>query len=353
MAKESTTYLGVKEIARRANVSIATVDRVIHNRAGVSEKTKKKILKIIKEINYQPNILASRLASRKNIHIAVLIPAVSEDTLFWEAPLVGIQRAAEELRSYGIQIDYFFFELNDRSSFSRKAEEILQQTWDGVLLSAAFLAESQRFAAECQRMDIPFVSIDTDIPEVRSLSYIGPPLVQSGFVAGKLLTYRAVTSNTLLVVNISKAIENNNHLIIEGGFRQYLSEHKLTNKVVRVDISETDFTSISLNLTKALKQYPDTEAILVTNSRVFSVASYLEKTERKDIRLVGYDFLKANAAYLKNGMIDFLICHQPEEQGYRGIRTLYQKLVLDTPIERIQYMPIDIITQENMAFYQN
>ena len=41
--EKDTTYFGVKEIARRANVSIATVDRVIHNRTGVSETTRKKI----------------------------------------------------------------------------------------------------------------------------------------------------------------------------------------------------------------------------------------------------------------------------------------------------------------------
>ena len=46
--------IGVKEIARKANVSIATVDRVLHNRSGVSEDTKKKINEIIKKYNYQP-----------------------------------------------------------------------------------------------------------------------------------------------------------------------------------------------------------------------------------------------------------------------------------------------------------
>ena len=64
--REQNKLTGVKEIARRANVSLATVDRVINNRGGVSKKTKEKIELIIKELNYQPNILARRLASPKN-----------------------------------------------------------------------------------------------------------------------------------------------------------------------------------------------------------------------------------------------------------------------------------------------
>lgn len=62
---KATELSGVKEIARRANVSIATVDRVLHNRVGVALKTKEKIESIIKDMDYKPNILAKRLASKR------------------------------------------------------------------------------------------------------------------------------------------------------------------------------------------------------------------------------------------------------------------------------------------------
>ena len=84
---------GVKEIARLANVSIGTVDRVLHNRPGVSKTTKNKILDIMKELDYQPNILARRLASKKILRFASLIPAVSTETEFWDAPIKGIEMA--------------------------------------------------------------------------------------------------------------------------------------------------------------------------------------------------------------------------------------------------------------------
>jgi LacI family transcriptional regulator len=107
---------GVKQIARLANVSIATVDRVLHNRKGVSEATKKRINDIIKEFDYKPNIIASRLASKKVSKYAVLIPS-STETDFWEAPLSGIDRAAKALKQYGIVVLKFFLTLmiNNRS----------------------------------------------------------------------------------------------------------------------------------------------------------------------------------------------------------------------------------------------
>ncbi|PWJ53370.1 LacI family transcriptional regulator [Dyadobacter jejuensis] len=353
MGKDDKVYLGVKEIAKRAKVSIATVDRVLHNRTGVSEKTRKKINDIIAEIDYRPNILASRLASRKAIQMAVLVPHTSIDTSFWEAPLQGIQRAAKELESYGIRLVYYFFDLNDRHSFTAQASKLLTTELDGLLMSPTFVDESIALTSRCDELKIPYVFIDADLSTSQKISYIGPHLFQSGYVGAKLLTYRAVSPFTVLVVNISKEIENNNHLTIEAGFRSYFKEKELQNRLVTIDIRDTDNLSVARHLTEALHNHPHVEGVFVTNSRVSSVATFLTKLNRPEIRLIGYDFLQENCQFLDQGVIDFLICHKPEEQGYRGVMTLYQYLVVDTTVEKMQYMPIDIVTMENRSFYQN
>lgn len=125
--KKQNSQTGVKEIAKRGNVSIATVDRVIHNRPGVSAKTKAKIEAIIKELNYQPNVLASRLSSGKVFHFAVLIPKSSVYSDFWEAPLKGIMKADSEIKQYGITIENFLFDLTKKDSFIQATEEIKEK----------------------------------------------------------------------------------------------------------------------------------------------------------------------------------------------------------------------------------
>ena len=65
----------IKDIARLANVSTGTVDRVLHNRGEVSAKSREKVEKVLKEINYQPNIYASALASKKR-HICYIITGI-------------------------------------------------------------------------------------------------------------------------------------------------------------------------------------------------------------------------------------------------------------------------------------
>jgi LacI family transcriptional regulator len=353
MEKEDTSSFGVKEIARRANVSIATVDRVIHNRTGVSEKTKQKINEIIRELDYQPNILASRLASRKTIKLATLLPRVSEETDFWQAPFNGVQRADTEVKKYGVQLKNYFFDLSNKDTFIEQARNILKEEVHGVLLAPCYVEETTWFIKECHQKKIHTVLIDSNVPDLSHLSYIGPHLFQSGYVGAKLLTYRLRENKKVLVVNISAEIDNYNYLQIEDGFRSYFRDHDQTNEIVRVDIRDTDYLSVARHLTYVFHLNKDIEAVFVTNSRVSAVASFLQNSHRANIPLVGYDFLRENIRYLKEGIIDFLICHKPEEQGYKGIMALHQTLVMGTPVEKIYFMPIDIVTKENEAFYQN
>lgn len=350
---EKPEYPGIKAIARRANVSIATVDRVIHNRPGVAERTRNKINLIIRDMDFQPNKLASRLASRKVYHFATLIPEVSNETEYWEAPLSGLVRAEEEIKQYGIRIDKYFFDLNDKSSFIDRTAVILKKKYDGVLLAPSFVEESVEFVRALKGAGIPYVFINSDLPDQDSLSYIGPHLFQSGHLGAHLTSY-GLEGRPVLIVNISREMDNHHHLLRkEKGFTTYFRNNNSKQEILKLDIRQMDHPYLENKLDDLLKERPDIKGIFVTNSRVSAVAAFLEKAGRGNITLVGFDFLKENLKYLKKGVIDFLICHKPEEQAYRGIMAFYQMLVMDAPVEKVHFMPIDIITKENYEFYGN
>ncbi len=346
---------GVKEIARRANVSIGTVDRVLHNRTGVSKMTKHKILAIMKELDYQPNILARRLASKKVLRFASLIPAISTETEFWDAPIKGIEMAEAEIKQFGIVIDKYFYDQNDKESFVKQTKNILKTEIDGILVAPIFIEESLAFSKLCNLKKIPQVFINSDIPNEARLSYIGPDLFQSGHLSAHMVNYLVAKGDKILIVNISKEIDSYHHLLRkEEGFISYFKDHQKQVRIIKTDITPTtDYHSISARLTEILAENKDVKAIFVTNSRVFSVAQFLEKTGQEHIFLVGYDFLPESIQHLKKGVIDFLICQKPQEQGYKGIMALYQNVVLNAEVEPTYYMPIDIITKENYKSYRN
>jgi LacI family transcriptional regulator len=345
--------VGVKEIARRAKVSIGTVDRVIHNRKGVSTKTKSKILAIIEELNYQPNIFARRLASKKILHIAVLIPAVSPETGYWNAPLEGINNAEAEIRAYGIVIDRYFFDQDNKQTFLAQADLMLMGNVDGVLIAPMFIEESKTIVEKCAQRKIPYVFINSDIPGYKSLCYIGPELYHSGKLGAHLVNYLLKKDDKVLIVNIAKQADNLHHLLRkEEGFRDYFMENQKRHEILKLDIRDTDYDNVKIEVAALLKR-EQIKVIFVTNSRVSFIARYIEENKIKGIKLVGYDFLQENINYLESGTIEFLISQKPKEQGYRGVMALYNYLVHAQIIDSAYYMPIDIITKENYSFYKN
>jgi len=288
------------------------------------------------------------------LHFAILIPEISDETEFWIAPLNGIEKAELEIRSYGVKIEKFFFDQNDRSTFVSQTKKILKSEIDGVLLAPSFIEESIAFTTACRTKGIPYVLFNSDIPNHDSLCYIGPELFHSGYLAARLANYALRDSGKILVVNISRDIDNQHHLLRkEEGFRAYFKDHATNIEIIKTDIRQTDYESIAMELTLLFKQHTNLKAVFVTNSRVFSVARFLEVSKEKELLLIGFDFLDENIKYLKNGIIDFLICQKPQEQGYRGIMALYQHLILNEKIDKAYFMPIDIISKENYLFYRN
>ena len=61
----SNTRLTIFDIAKIAGVSRSTVSRALNNDSGISDETKEKILNVIKEMNYRPNVNARRTVTRR------------------------------------------------------------------------------------------------------------------------------------------------------------------------------------------------------------------------------------------------------------------------------------------------
>lgn len=354
--KDDNSLIGVKEIARRAKVSLGTVDRVIHNRAGVAAKTRNRINAIIEELNYQPNVLARRLAltSRGTLRLAVLLPDISDETEYWRAPLEGINKADLEIRQYGVQVEPYFFDQNVQSVFAEQVNRIMNNAPDGVLITPTFEKESVALMKFCRKKKIPCVLMNSDIPEQHRLCYIGPELFDSGYLSAQLVHYCLKNDQKAMLVNIAREIDNNVAILRkEDGFMAYFKEKKSESCLVQLNTTDTGYEAVSRRLSELLGKEAQIGVIYVTNSRVALVAEWLDSIGRSDIVLIGYDYLAKNIEYLKKGVIDFLLCEKPQEQGYRGVMSLFQYLVFSTTVQEDYLIPIDIVTSANYRYYRN
>jgi LacI family transcriptional regulator len=347
------TNIRIKDIALKAKVSTGTVDRVLHDRGNVNEKVKEKVLKIISEMQYEPNFIARALSSNKTYQLAALIPDYTFDS-YWLAPKLGIEKAEKDLGKFGIQVTQFIFNPFDIDSFIEVANQVSEINPDGILLAPIFYREVLPFFEAWKKKGIPFVLFNAQIAEFDPLSYIGQDNYQSGFLAAKLIHYGMKQPSSILIAHIDEEISNATHLLKkEQGLRNYFLHNNLTDhyKILKTELKRSDNVSFKSKLTEIFESTPDLSAVFVTTSKAHEIAKFVEKYISKPVNIVGYDLLPQNLYYLNKGSISFLINQNPKGQGYWGINQLVDHLVFKKEVAPIKFFPLDIVTKENLNYY--
>jgi LacI family transcriptional regulator len=343
----------IKDIAVLAGVSIGTVDRVLHERGEVAEKTRENVMKIVKDLDYSPNYIAQVLKTKKKLHLVSLLPDPSEDNTFWDRHPLGIRKAMDELEPLSVTLSQVTFDLLDEVDFQKKTMEVLTLHPDGVILAPIFKTESISFCSKLSKKQIPFVFVDGFIQETKFLSYTGEDIFQSGRVAGQLIDMVTPEKKDILIINITRNLQNVHHLNNRTqGFLSYFPESgRNKGNKINLSLSNTVRDDIKREIDKVLTVNPNIGSIFVSGSKSFKIADYIVSEGIRSVNLIGYDLLERNVAYLKSGIIKFLIGQRPEEQTYKGVRKLFEYLSLNRVPEKVEYLPVDVVTSENVKFF--
>lgn len=339
-----------------ADVSIGTVDRVLHNRGEVNQETRNRVISVIDELDYKPNLIAKSLALKKSFNIAILVPKAGNNNPYWKKPAEGFNMAAAELHDFNTRIILFNYDLGNESSFIRKFTGMLKINPDGIILAPHFHDAAIDLVRKCKSLKIPVIYVDNDLEEEPGIAYFGQDAFQSGKVAAKLMSYKLAANSKVIIVNLAPNKSVTHHMQRrEHGFSDYfhseLSDLHITTLSVAIDLSNEK--ELSLTMRKLLSENPDIGGVFVTNSRAHKLAAFFSSEGNDSIMLVGYDAVGDNIAYLKKGVIDLLICQKPQDQGYLSAMAMFNFLFTGKEIERVNYSPIDIIMKENLNYYHS
>lgn len=155
--------INLKELALALNLSTATVSRALRDSHEISPETKKKVLELAKQLNYEPNPAASNLRSHKTKTIAVIIPEVTNN--FFSQAINGIEEIARQ-HDYHVLI-YQTHENSDlEMAFMRR---LLSGRVDGILISVASETNNdQNFKDIINQLPVVFFDrVNEDIDAVK------------------------------------------------------------------------------------------------------------------------------------------------------------------------------------------
>lgn len=350
--KSENTTIRISDIARMAGVSAGTVDRVLHNRGRVSDEKRAKVEAVLREINYRPNPLARTLANSRRYRFVALIPEYRAGE-YWEQVALGIRRAGEALNGFGIDVEIVCFDQYDRGSFRNLLQPIITQAPDALVIATLFEAETIAICSRLDKLQIPYVFIDSNLKGCNNLSYFGVDSYQSGKVGAALMLRDQSSCYPVLSVLYETA---DGELSLQSrlrrtGFVDALREwgHTGIHQTILLHPHRPEENR------KQLRDAIDTIGacgLIVFNSRVHEVIGHY-LPEKAVVRIIGYDLIAANRKALIEGKISFLIGQRADIQGYDAVKALSNHLLLDEKIEKQYFMPIDILIRENIAYHNN
>ena len=344
----------IKDIAERAGVSVGTVDRVLHDRPNVSKPAREKVEQALKEMNYQPNMYASALAYNKSYTFYLLIPK-HESEAYWEEIEEGARKCEETRRDFHIDVEILFYERSSEESFREQGQAVIDAQPEGVIVVPSSLEVTREFTDQLHKKSIPFIMLDSYMPDLRPLSFFGQDSFCSGFFAAKMLMMIANKETEIMLMRqtkngivVSKQQDNR-----EVGFRHYMHDHF---PQVKINVLDLPLNGTRSEFNKMLEKYfalhPATHHCITLTSKAHLVGDFLLKSNRRDVQIMGYDMVEKNARCLREGSISFLIAQHAYMQGYNCVETLFRALVLKKKVTPVNYMPIELLMKENVDFYQ-
>jgi LacI family transcriptional regulator len=337
----------IRKIAEIAKVSRGTVDKVLNNRPGVSDEIRQKVKEIAEALDYKPNIIGKALAyQKKSVTIGVIIPL--EENPFFEDIKKGIDAAHEELKDFGVKIDY---QITKSLDAQEQYNVIKHFQAKGVSALAMAVINHDLIREAIDDMvdsKIPVVTFNTDIIGSKRMCFVGHDLVKSGKVAGELMGKLLNGKGKVAIITGSHNILAHNQRI--DGFKKVMDEDFSDIKIVDI-VENMDQDSISFERTLILlENIADLNGIYITGAGVSGACKALKFLGKAhEVKVISFDFVPETVNLVKEGIIDFTIGQDPFEQGYKPIKILAEYLFSGQypEVNHIQ-TKIDIRVKENI-----
>lgn len=316
----------IKDVAKRANVSVATVSRVINNKGYVNEETRKLVLQAIEELNYIPNEFARSLFKKTSNTIGVIFPHLNNS--FYYEVLEGIEEVAFQ-NGYKVMI------CNSHEDEEREEvylRQFVRYNFDGLITGS-----DSNVPDKYLELDIPLVSIDRLIDD--KIPSVFSDNVRGGYLAAQKL----VRTGSRYIVHFRGPSILHTVQQRSKGFNRGLEEAGLTSD--EVDLAFIDPEAHLIR--EYLEAHPETDGIFCDSDLIASVViSELHALGRKipeEVQIIGYDDVDI-ARYIYPKLTT--ISQNTFDIGEAAMTILHRLMKKENVVDYRTVIPVTLIERE-------
>ncbi len=271
----------IKDIAKRLNISLSTVSRALRNASDVNPDTKKAVMALSEELNYQPNKLALSLRQKQTHTIGVIVPNL-------DYVLSLMVRGIDEV---ALEAGFTVMVCQSNESFGREilnTRRLLESLVDGFIISVSSESKSFDHFKKIQERNLPVVVFDRVTPHLTAPS-VRIDNEEGGFVATEHLIEQGYKRIAVLAGPENLGVSNSRM----DGYLNALKKHKIKKDptlIVHCDFNQ-DYAYFATLELLAMKKRPDAIFTISDRMAIGAMLAIKKKGLRmpQDIGLVGFN----------------------------------------------------------------
>ncbi len=317
----------IKEIAERAGVHRATVDKVLHNRVGVSDEVRMKVQQIIDQMGYTPNP-AGRVLQRQGKIYRIAAILVEVDAL--EFLKAGIEQGVRNQVGFEIEVSYYICKFQDAQAQKEFIDAAVEEQVDGIVLSPINSNRVRLAIDRAVHAGIPVVTANSDIDGTERQCCVSADGMRASRIAGRLMGQFLGGKGKVAIVSSAVDSENNNYHVSvrEQGFTEFLKKQYPLIEIVDCIESFEDPQITFCKTVELLERYTDLQGIYITCGGAAQVGKALQQKGRaQDIRVISFEDYPEIVELIRQDVIDCTLAGEIQRQGELPIQIIMDYLV--------------------------
>ncbi|WP_066190107.1 LacI family DNA-binding transcriptional regulator [Gracilibacillus timonensis] len=326
----------IKDVAKKANVSIATVSRILNHKPGFSKETEDKVLQVIEELGYYPNGVARGLISKRTHTIGVLVPAIS--SMLMSDFISGMEQVTH---AYGSSVIVCHTEQQGQKT-TQYLQLLQEKQVDGIVFTSEVLLQEHYQLMKDMGKPIVLLSTESfDFP----VPYVKVDDRRAAYSATEYLIRKGHQKIGMVSGSREDSIAGQPRI---DGFIAAMKDHDLP-------VTETSIVPIGFafeegvkGFTELIGQFPDITAVFAASDEaalgVLSAAYQMNIKVPEQLSVIGYD----NLRMAEMSIPPLTTVAQPSvEMGKKAVEMIFDMLASATTVES-RIFPHTIIERQSV-----
>ncbi|THD42016.1 MAG: LacI family DNA-binding transcriptional regulator [Bradyrhizobium sp.] len=335
----------LKDIAREAGVSVATVDRVLHGRSGVRADTARRVSEAVARHDFRPLRAGAELSRARAMKFALVMP--SGENIFMQLIRDQVAGMSGWLASRRVAVETIITDVFNPAVLAQTLESLTGR-FDGVAVVALDHQNVRAAVDDLVEGGMFVVTLVSDVPGSRRHYYVGVDNVAAGRTAGALIGRLTVArTGKIGVIAGSRLLRDHAERIF--GFQQVIGlEYPNLKMIEVVEGGDKDDLNETL-MVKLIAEHPDLIGVYNVGAGTPGVGAAIAKAGRENhVVFIAHDFTPYTRRCLLRGIIDAIISQDPGHEAMSAIRLLLGLVRREPALAEQEKIRIGIIMRDNL-----